>query len=171
MDTETRTKLRKYNSNIGISGLFVILYSLWVAIKLVLSIKYGSESLQDIFDVDEAELGDLVIVFWALIFILCIIIILFHFRIGFGAINFSKAFDITGKKKRRARKGFLVWATIYAVLNFFGLFAYFRTPIDMQEIDTVVVSILLDITFTFILFDMIYSSFKVLSIQKELKKG
>ena len=165
MDEEVKSLLRKYKSNISISGVYVILYSIWITFKFFLSIAYGTENIYDIVGVDESVYDGFKYFLIGAVILVFLISILFHVRIGLGAVKFSKV-DITSKKK--IRKGFLVWAIIYALFSILGLFNYNDKFSDSDTIDTIIVAVVLDMTLIFLLLDMIYSSFKVLKIKKEL---
>ncbi|WP_026661562.1 hypothetical protein [Butyrivibrio proteoclasticus] len=176
MDDEIRAQLRKYNSNISISGVFIILYSLWIAIKFYLSIAFGPESFRDYFEMSESEYQEarfiLIFVFGFFLFIA----ILFHVRIGLGGIRFGQLYassssSLLGKKGKIKKKGFIIWAIIYFVLTVMSLPSDFIGLRDIDTIDTAIATLILDITLSFLLFDMIYSAYKVIKINNQLKEG
>lgn len=176
MDEEIRARLRKYNSNISISGIFIILYSLWITIKYFLSITYGPDSFKDNFDLTESEYEEIKFILYWIFGVLLFIAILFHVRIGLGGIRFGQLYadsssSLIGKEGRIKKKGFIKWAIIYLVITLMGLPSDIIGLKNLNTIDTAVVTLALDITLSLMLFDMIYSAYKVLQIHKQLKEG
>lgn len=166
---EIKRKIKQYESNMVISGMGVIVFGLWSIIKLLISVIYGSqESRNEILGLMEGEDALYVNIIMALIIvILSIIIILIHGYIGIKSIRYGR-----GTKRNIF---FLFIAFVLAVLTITGIPNYFKSAdtgaYDFSKLeDTVVASILVDLAFCYILFDIVYSAIRLAYFNKKMKE-
>lgn len=162
MSEEVKAKIRKYNNDIKICGIGVILLSIWTMIRFFLTIYFSHISMTDFFDlpkeITNAEIIITFIFFWTIM----AIILLIHFIIGMSAIRYSM-----GKTKKW---GFLIFIFLFAISDCSSV-VFFFVPGEVNTNDTKIASILLDITSFYIYFDMIYAVIRVNMIRRKQRKG
>ena len=138
---------------------------LWDIIKVLIEIisEGGAKGIVGDIGVDEDIMAVLFYIF--LIFFFAIIT-LFHTYIGLSATRFG-----TGKSRK---KGFLVWAGIYAILTALqfpllinDLITELGSDDPVTTADTVFASILVELTLFFILFEMIFYAIRLTRIEKK----
>ena len=161
MDDEVKARIRKYNRNIEISGSAVILYSIWAVIKFIVPILLGDEALHEVLGLEPEVYEELKEYFYFIIPVLFGITLIIYYYVGRSAIKFAR-----GKKKRKIFALVAVLLLINTVTYFPAYYEEFKNFTDYADIDTVIASLLVDITLTFILFDMIYSTFMVNRLKK-----
>ena len=113
-DSDTRAKVRRLNSNVVISGTFVIIYGLWTAIKTILSVNYGQESLKNLLGFNMDSLSEEFIWTYTFLILIMLVVMYIHYRIGISAIRFGKNY-VYGKKRKR-KSFFIVFGAIYALI-------------------------------------------------------
>lgn len=168
MNSDDEIALRRYMNNLENSGAACILFGFWTVVKLFMELTMDSKTYnQIVVDVDDSLYSAifirLVIIIVALI--IALIIMYFHLRIGVAAIRYSK-----GKKKRRT---FLFLTAVIMIINFLSIGSNFRdeTTNELVIKSTGIATTLVDLTFTFILFDIISSSVKIGSLRQKLSRN
>ena len=161
MPTDIKAQIRKYNNDIKICGIGIIILSIWSIIRFYLTVYFSDMTMADLFEFPE-EITDFEVIFTIIFFwILMGIILLIHFYLGISAIKYS-----TGKKKKW---GFLIVVFIFAFVDLLSIVSYF-IPGKSNDIDTKLASILLDITSIYVRFDMIYAAIRVNMLRKKQRK-
>ncbi|MBR4759060.1 MAG: hypothetical protein IK078_02790 [Lachnospiraceae bacterium] len=154
--------LRRYRKNLTLSGQGYIAFSVWTCMKLFMIYTMRREDMQSLIDAVNVESYDEVaqtFVFVTVVVVLSLIAltsVLVHVGIGISAIKYS-----CGTKKKR---GFLVAAGFFMILNIIGIPGYFINP--KTGLDTIIASVSVDLTLAYILFDMIYCTGKIRKIQQ-----
>lgn len=152
MNTE-KALLRKYEDDLNISGIGVIIMGAWSCAKVFIEVLLNSD---DVFG-EQGGIKDLgpvgISIVLILVFILSIIIMKIHLYIGGNAMKASKGMQ--------HKKGYFVAAIIYAVVNVLGLLPYYESLQNVDTIDTTIASILVDLTTIYILIIVIISTLKI----------
>ena len=161
MDDDVKARIRRYNRNIETSGIAVIFYSIWAVIKFVVPILLGDEALHEILGFDLETYEEVKDLLYVLIPVLFGITLIVYYYVGRSAIKFAR-----GKKKRRFFAIVALLLLVNTVTYFPAYYEEFSDFSNYGDIDTTVASLLVDITLTFILFDMIYSTFMVSRLKK-----
>ncbi len=165
MNDDVMAKIREYKKNLVITGYGFMAIELWDIIKFVIQIirEGGAKGVFADSDIDE---GVLIVLFYFFLIAFFAIITLFHTYIGLSAARYG-----TGKSRK---KGFLVWAGIYAILTALqfpmlisDLIAEINTEEEVSMADTMIASMLVELTLFFILFEMIYYTIRLTNIEKK----
>ena len=161
MDEDKKAQLRRYNRNIRMSGSVVIVYGVWSVIKFIVPILFGTINVAQMLGADEEEFKEYGWFAIIIIIIMLGIILLVHVLIGRGAINYS-----TGKKKSRL---FFVGALIFFGFTLCSIYQYgddIKNVRYLEDIDETLAAIMMDLTFLFVLFDLMRSTIKVSGYRK-----
>lgn len=161
MDIEQ--KLRKLKHTLYCDGLGVIMLGGWSVLKVVMSVLGG----QDMFHFDEIDIDPenmLLLKIFSYIFLAVgvLVIFLFHYYIGKRAMN-------VGKKDSKKRL-FLIPTGLYCISNSWSIpFSIEALRDNNESLDTLIVSLLIDIIFSFLLLDIIVLTIRVGKMQKKLR--
>ena len=161
MNEESLVALRKYNRNIELSGGAMILFSIWAELKILLPALVGQQKIEEIIGITGEEVVGSSVVGVAITIFVFGYILIFHFRLGREAIKYGRGI--------RQKKGFLVRAFILLIINIISVPFYFFEEYYLADIDTLIASLLVDITNISILLDMIISTFKADKIRKSIQ--
>lgn len=154
-----KAALRKYEDDLYVSGMGIIVLGLWSVIKAVMGIFLGADS-SDVFEADFGVSKTFVIILVViLVAIMSALILYFHFYVGLNAIRASKG--------RRHKKGYLVGVYIMLLLNLASLFFYKDSLTDMENIDTTIASLLVDMTTTYVCLSAVITTYKIKNYRKE----
>ncbi len=155
--------LRKYEDNLNVCGIGVVILSAWdvfkVTMQFLMKVKNVTGDYLDQFE--EAEKGyalGIFIVFIAVVLLGISLIFLLHAYIG---LNASRA-----AKRMPYKKGYYVWAIILLVLSVLNLTEYIDRIRNLEEIETTVASLIIDLTFIYILGTLIVSTRKIKALRK-----
>lgn len=155
MEIDLQANLRKYYTNIRLSGGFIIVYILWQILKLLMMMFFGYENVYDFFEISKEEYESFKYGLIVVTVFSYFVLFSFHFYVGLGAFRF--------KKGRKIKRRFIVATVILLVLSIWGAFQNFYTDnID----DTVIASFILDATLCFILSDLLITLFRLKKSQK-----
>ena len=161
LNSENSIKIRRLKDHLAGSGKGYIFFGAWSVIKTVMITTMNRQNLDhyvkgsgfsDISDIDPKLVFLAVVITFLLTFVF---VFLFHLKIGTDAIKYSK-----GLKKRR---GFLLLAILMIVINISGIPYYFPGgSIELDAAgDTSIASLLVDLTETFVLCDIIYCTLMI----------
>ena len=163
MNLDNDALIRRYNSNIRLSGRFFIFFGLWSVIRVILMFTMDSEFKSAAFADVELAAGDewlFSIILFLLFAVIFIILMGFHLFIGISAIRYSK-----GKSKNIL---FLILAGLNMIIVLIGI------PLNLDttyySIASIIASTVVDLTMVFLLFDMIWSAIKVNRLSKAAKE-
>lgn len=169
MNHRNEILLRRYKKNMEISGSATILFGIWGILKTLMTITMNKEEynkLTEGVDLQGLPMVAVILIYVIVFGVLFGFILLFHFKIGLGAIRYSR-----GNTKK---KGFLLLAVLNMLINFLAFISFF-TPFLGSKVkitDSMIAAILVDVTMIFMLFDMLYSAYrikKLLSIREETR--
>lgn len=163
MNEKNMVSIRKYRRNVGICGVGLIAFSFWSIIKIIIMMVMGDDGFKDIMGIEDAVWEESKYIFLAAVLIIYMIFFMLNLFVGIGAIHFSNG-NIGGRI-------FIIMAVIDFLVQVFGLPTYFMPEVYETYPLTQTASIVIDMTFCFILFDLIYSSFKTVRLTKRLDEG
>ncbi len=159
MNSDTGAELRRVRNNLRCDGAGYILFGVWGVLKILITVTMDKSFLQKVMEQVEFDAGDEYnrmianIVMFIFFTIIALITLLVHLYVGLGALRYSK-----GIKK----KGFLVAAVLLMIITVDGIINYFE-PGEYKEddYDSIFASVLVDLTAIFLLFDMLYSAYRI----------
>ncbi len=161
-----QAKIRKYRNNLYISGLGIIVMGAWSVLKVFLQSYFGPDSVVMVIaqDPERRQYRAVVIVFFTL-FMLILMMIAFwvHYHIGIRAIRAGKG--------RKTKNLYLIWCGILCLLTASGIPFYLRMLRQLEDVDTVIASCLVDLVTIGILVDIIYSSYMIHKLEKLNNSG
>lgn len=152
-------ELRKYEDDLYVSGMGLIVMGLWGVVKATLGIFWGAESTVS-FEADSAlSKAVLIIIMVIIVAVMSALILYYHFYIGLNAIRASKG--------QPYKKGYMAGTCIMLLLNLISLFYYKDKFTDMKNIDTTIASLLVDMTTAYVCLSVIITTYKVRKYRKE----
>ncbi|MCR5302004.1 MAG: hypothetical protein K6E49_06150 [Lachnospiraceae bacterium] len=156
---EKKIRLRRYNDDLYVSGLGIILMGVWTVIKVFMEVFLGSEGGVD-FGTDDPEMRRVgMIVLVILLVLLSFAIMRLHFYIGLNAIRSAKG--------RQFKKGYYTASYILLTLTVLGLFSYIHILDHLDDIDTTIASFITDLTMIYMLVIIIGSTKNIRKIKEE----
>lgn len=154
MDETNEALIKRYRSNIYFGGRYFILFGVWSVLRILMMFMMNSEFAEQLFSgVDLSEIDEsLVPVVYSLTLIVSFVIVMvIHLIIGVGAIRYSR------DKGHRRLFLFIAVLALAVTLSF--------VPMDLigaDKIDAIAIaSALVDATMAYLLFDVVYSAFKL----------
>ncbi len=159
MNTE-KAELRRYEDDLNVSGTGVVILGAWSVIRVLFEMTMNAK---EFFGLEEINaLSDKVITVVAIIVVVAIIsfiIIKVHLYIGLNAMRAAKG--------KPYKKGYVTAAIIVTVLSVLSLITYKDEVQNLDNIDTTIASILVDLTTIYIFTVVIGSSFRIKKIKNE----
>ena len=164
MDSSNPT-IRRYEDDLNVCGRGVIILAAWEVFKAVMEIHTGIKNdfgLDIMSELPEDGRSELMwVIVGVVTVVLAIIGLLFALHIYIG-LNASK--EATG---RPYSKGYYPMAIAVFVLTVLSMFTYIDKLKDLMNIDTTMASIIVDLTFLYILGVMIRSAHKIRILRAE----
>ena len=160
---------RKYNNNLVISGIGIIFFGLWTALKVPIITFLNGVDTTPYTDVSDDDKVFFYIIFFTVLFLASALVFLIHYYVGHCAI-------VTGRQKKKKRF-YLIIVFLLLLATIWGLPYYFKLLEETEEVvsqnvsDTTAVSIFVDLAFCMALFDLLFSSFKLRQINKKLGRN
>ena len=157
--------LRRYKTELATAGTGYILLGLWSVIKVTMSMFLGEMSFKRVFSDMEILPEDylpMMITYFAVTFVITVFIFLLHIYIGRGAIRASR-----GGRKR----GYLVLAFIAEIFVSLTIIADIIRLFSgtAENVDTLVATIVVDMTVLSILWGMFHSNHVIKKLTKQQK--
>ena len=154
--------LRKYEDNLNVCGIGVVILSAWDVFKVAMQFLTKMKDFAgDFFDqFEEEDKGYALGFFIVLIVVILLVIALVFLLHAYIGLNASRA-----AKRLPYKKGYYVWAVILLVLSVLSLFAYVDKISDLEEIDTTVASLIIDLTFIYILGTIVISTRRIKALK------
>lgn len=153
-----KTKLRRYEDDLNVSGTGVILMGGWAVVRVLIEVFLQTKPSEELAkEAPEDRLPILLIVI-GMVVIVSAVVMTIHLYIGLNAMRAAK-----GVKHSR---GYYYAAIILLILSVFGLFSYKEEIKDIENIDTTIASILVDLTTIYILAVTVISTRRIRSIKK-----
>ena len=158
------TNLRRYEDDLHVSGLAVVILGAWSVLKLIMEVILEGQSVfkMDEFGDDEKLIA--MLVYGVIIFIvvaISLLIFAFHFFIGMNASKAARGLPY--------KKGYYVCAIIMLVLSVLGIAAYYEEFKNLEEIDTTIASLLVDLTTIYVFFVVVISTNKIRKLKNNAK--
>ena len=155
-----REKIRKLRHNLYIGGIGVILFGLWGCMKAVMTL-YLSEDVIVPSTIEPEYIHLYQVILFIMVLILTAIIMAFHLYVGLNAIK-------AGKKGNQKKKYLFVavFMALLSIASIIGDISIARD--DLKQIDIAITAVLVDSMFIFIIFDIIYSSAKIKTLENGL---
>ncbi len=161
MESE-KARLRRYENELHISGLGVVVFGIWSVLKTIIQIFMNPDELgidlKDVFSNFVAWITVIVIVA-----IFCLVITAFHLYIG---INASRA-----ARGKNYKKGYVVATVIVLLINVLSMYAYKDSFQDTKNIETNIASFLVDITSVYVFFVILRSTFVIKKLRKASRRS
>lgn len=152
-----KLKLRKYEDDLNVSGSGIIIMGAWSVIRVLIELFLGTKD-SVIFEADSPGKKALRIAVAAVvIIILSLIIMKVHLYIGMNASRAAKG--------RPHKKGYFAAAIIIFILSVCSLYFYKEEIRDLDNIDTTIASILVDLVTIYLLFTIIFSTLQIKKIK------
>ncbi len=161
MENDTK-RLRKYQDDLNVSGTGVVLMGAWSIIRIFIELFMGTDNRID-FDADDPiEMLGRIIVTFIIVSLLSFIILKVHLYIGLNAIRASKGMPF--------KKGYLKMTVFFLLLSIAGLVTYWDELKDLNNIDTTIASMLVDLTTSYMFIMVINSTIKIRKLEQETKE-
>ena len=154
--------LRKYQDDLNVCGMGVIILGAWDIFKVVMQLLLdGGELFNFTLEVEEDEKVMAFVFILVLIvafLILASLIFLIHFYIGRNASKAAKGLP--------HKKGYYTWAVILLVLSILSMYGYVDEIKDLENIETTIASIIVDVTSIYILGTVVISTRKIKALKQ-----
>ena len=151
-------KVRKLRHDLYISGIGVILLGVWGCIRATMTLYLSKEGI-DTSEIEAEYVPIYMAALLVLLLFLTIIIMAFHLYVGLNAMK-------AGKKgsKKKAYLFVAAFMGILSLLSFAGDYEIVHK--DISQIDVAIAAFLVDVTFVFVIADIIYSSVMIGKLEK-----
>ena len=154
-------KIRKYSHDIYISGLGVVILGFWSLVKTVLLITAGTIQSYNFDDYEGVAKIIGITLFWIFLAIASGFVLIIHLFIGVNAMK-------VGRGERR-KKRFLIVCFLLMLFTILEIPGYFIHVMTDETIDTVLASVIVNLTMIYLLGDILYSN-KQISKLKNYKR-
>ncbi|MDC7293299.1 hypothetical protein NXH67_07210 [Butyrivibrio sp. DSM 10294] len=154
--------LRKHEDNLNVCGIGVVILSAWDVFKAAMQfLTKVKDVIGDYLEqFEEGEKGYALlffIVFIAIVLLGIGLIFWLHAYIGFNASRAAKRLPY--------KKGYYAWAIILLVLSVLSLPDYIEKLGNLEEIETTVASLIIDLTSIYILGTVVVSTRKIKALR------
>ncbi|MCR5100229.1 MAG: hypothetical protein K6B41_02595 [Butyrivibrio sp.] len=155
--------IRRYRDDIVICGRGIQVLGIWEILKIMILVFWDHSVDNILFDevTDENEIIIFKTVVYITIILFCLFFSFWFIYIGQRAIKYGKG--------NSNKKYFLVVTAFCAVVIALGIPQYFTG--EVRDIsDTEFISVIVDITLTILMIQLIYSTIKVGSLEKKIRQ-
>lgn len=159
--------LRRYEDNLNVCGSGIIVFGVWDAIKIIIQIFMNENGIKAyIFnDISKYAKGDLatyslIVILIALVTVILIVlpIFLLHIYIGLNALRAARRLP--------HKRGYLVVAIIMFIISVLGMIIYIIGIKNMKYVEINIASIIVDLTYIYILGSVIVYTQKIKSFRE-----
>ena len=159
----SKVRLRRYEDDLYVSGTGIIIMGAWGVVKLLLGVFLGED--RDLFFEADSELGQTaaIILTVLMVGILSALIILLHVHIGLNAVRAARG--------KEYKKSYLIWNALLLLLNIVSFIGYYDMFDDMENIDSTIASILVDLTSVYVCLIVIISANRIKKIKQVISGG
>ena len=158
-----KARLRKYEDDLNVSGTGVVVLGAWSIIRVFIEVFLGAKSSISFDDESPAFRVIAMIVVIAIMALISFIVMKIHLYIGLNAMRAAKG--------REHKKGYFVAAVIILILSVLSLITYGDSFQDLENIDTTIASIIVDLTTIYIFVVVIISTLKIKELKVPETKG
>ena len=155
---ETKADIRKYRKNMEIGGITLIAMGVWSVLRFIITFLLGSQNIVDLLGTSYEDFERYKWVYIAAVVLIYTVFFMIYYRIGINAVRYAR-----GKSVKRH----LVLPVLLLIITLLCIPLYFEEGISIENIDTMIASLAIDLTTVFIIFDLIYSSGRLNKIRKE----
>lgn len=150
--------------NMYISGICIILLGFWTVIKTYMGVFFAQDDLFNLEDyvTDDVDISLAVHILFIMLAILCLFIFLWHLYIGSNSMRIAR-----GKKHGRLFIPFTIMFLILTIISFASYGSQFDSDTNL---DTVIVSIFVDISMVMLLADILISFFVLKKQDSKIKQ-
>ena len=156
-------KIYRLKHNVYVSGIGVVLFGIWSSIKAFITVvQDGRVALEEALKDNTIESDFLIlysITYYVIVIIIVLLVIQFHNFIGFNAIRYAKG--------NKYHKSYILFAMFLTFIELYEIPGYIRALKNIEDLDTTIVSIIVNITLIYILLDIIISSIRLKQIEKK----
>ncbi|MCR5343870.1 MAG: hypothetical protein K6E70_10975 [Butyrivibrio sp.] len=159
MTEETKAKIRRYNSNIAVSGRGVFAFGVWTAIKTIISVMFNITDIRNqLRDIPQEEIDNTIKLIYITMFVMCLLVLLIHGYVGISAVRYGRG--------RRKSKKFRIGAVILVFITISFIISDITSAPKAGYVQ--VAEFVADCTLLFMLIDMLYSmSMARLTVKRE----
>ncbi len=159
MNTE-KAEIRRYEDDLNVSGTGVVILGAWNVIRVLFEMTMNAKEFFGLDEIDAfSDKVIQVVLMIGIIAIISFIIMKVHLYIGLNAMRAAKG--------KPYKKGYLTAAIIITVLSVLSLITYKDQIQDLDNIDTTIASILVDLTTIYIFIVVIVSSFRIKRLKQQ----
>ena len=151
-----KAKLRRYEDDLNVSGTGIVIMGAWSIVKLIMDLFLESKEYFA-FEADSKFEYAFGVTFVAII---SLIVIKIHLYIGLNAIKASKG--------REHKKGYFAGSVIILIIMVLCLLLYIEKFQDIDNIDTTISALLVDLTTIYILAVVVISTVKIKKLRKKM---
>ena len=164
-------ELRRYEDNLNVCGIGIIIFGIWDVLKIIMQTLINSKEVIVTIsnEIKSYTNGDEIIYILAIILIIILVsalivlpIFLLHIYTG---LNASRA-----AKRLTYKKGYFVAAVFMLVVSIIGMLPYFPELKKIENIETTVAAIIVDVTNIYILSCIVIYTKKIESLKKIISK-
>ena len=152
--------LRKYEDDLHVGGIGVIIMGVWSIVKVLIEIFTNTKEFFDVESDDPVEKALTIIVILVFIGAVSVIVMYIHLYIGLNAMKAARGL--------KYKKRFHIVTIIYTVISIAALITYKEDLKDIQNIDTTIASILVDLTTIYILIVVFISAINIKKLKEKL---
>ena len=159
----SKARLRRYEDDLYVSGTGVIIMGAWGVVKVILGIFLGADS--ELYLEADSALGKTAVIILTVILvgIISALIMKFHVYIGLNAVRAAK-----GKKYK---KGYIIGTVILLLLTLSGIVGYKDLFKDIDNIDSTIASMLVDLTTAYVCVIVIISTKRINELKQSVTGG
>ncbi len=153
--------LRRYEDDLSVGGFGVIILGAWDVLKLFMQIIMDWDEISDFgaeSEADKLPMAIVLIVIVAFIMLIAFLIFKIHLYIGMNASRAAKG--------QPYKKGYYTWAIVLLVLSVLSMAAYIDEITDLENIETTIASIIVDLTMIYCLGIVVFSTRKIKEIRE-----
>ncbi len=162
---DKKVLLRRYEDYLNVCGIGVIVLGAWDIVKTIMQVLMGDSGQFDL----ELEDDEKFIAFWVIALVIVILLALsflifkLHLYVGQNASRYAKGMDY--------KKGYYKVAIVLFVLIALSLTSYVDDLKDIDNIDTTIASLIVDVTTLYVFATVIYTTNKIKKLRAELQEG
>ena len=160
-----KAQLRKLEDDLNVSGTGAILMGLWSIIRVIMQVYVELKKKMDteLAANETFEKTLVVILVMLLLGVLCAAVMMIHLYIGLNAIRAAKGM--------KYKKGYFAATIIFGLLTVSSLDMYLEEFRKIEDIDTTIASMLVDLTTIYIFAVIIISTVKLRKLrEKEIQE-
>ncbi len=153
-----KAKLRRYEDDLNVSGAGVILMGAWAVVRVLIEAFLQTKPSEELADQAPEDRLPILLIVIGMIVVISVVVMTIYLYIGLNAMRAAKGM--------KHSKGYYYAAIILLINLVIGLSSYKEEIRDIENIDTTIAAILVDLTTIYILAVTVISTRKIRSIKK-----